>query len=801
MTTKTSNLIVRLTDGVTGPAARAAAGLQRLLGMAGRSAGAGAFGGMARGIQQTERSVAGLTTRLFALAAGGYAARAALGSITGPSGNFETTLVDIAQKAELSGVEMEGLGGRIRQLAREVGRGANETAKGMDVLLAQGLKLPQATAIMPAIMRTATAYRAEVDEIAKAGMSVMTSLKVEAVSMQRAFDAMAQAGNEGAFELKDMARYFPSLAAIGQTRGMTGVEGVAQLSAALQVIRKNSGTSEEAATRLSDVLIKMTSDESVKKFKKLGVDIEGMLKKGRAEAERSGKPFDFIQTSVEAIMKATKGDPDAIKKIFADKEALQGVTALVQHFSEFLRIAQASRNASGVVSRDFGTRMKSYQATVASFNGAVEELRLSLGSRFMPTLTEFIRSFTGLLDTLDKRVTIIDKVRAAIEGLMAGLGFDGSSLMDGLNALRDFLFGDAATLEADALALHKTFISFRDAGASVAEFAKSIADLVASLGALIGLDGATSLAWLGTLAGYGATFAIAAVGIRAFAGSMMFLGRALMFVSGASLALKAVGGLAALAGGGKLAAGAAGGAAAGAAGGAAARFGTAGVARMMTPAEIAKAAAGMAGGGVMSRLASGAGPLAAIAGVLAFAAGVSSGKIPLTSDAANANFDAQGLEARARKARDQADVVSGLGPNAPGRNARVAEALKSVQDLRAEMSAVEANPVKTIIQQEAVARAEALMKQAMERLRSIGAAGIDIPIRPGAPSPIFNPTNAQPSQRPAAAQQANVTVNPTFNISGVANAKEVADMAVARVRDSVQSALRDSHRDVGFGYG
>jgi TP901 family phage tail tape measure protein len=796
MTTKTSNLIVRLTDGVTGPAARAAAGLQRLLGMAGRSAGAGAFGGMARGAQQTERSVASLTTRLFALAAAGYAVRAALGAITGPTGNFETTLVDIAQKAELSGVQMEALGGRIRLLAREVGRGANETAKGMDVLLAQGLKLPQAVSIMPAIMRTATAYRAEVDEVAKAGMSVMTSLKVEAVSMQRAFDAMAQAGNEGAFELKDMARYFPSLAAIGQTRGMTGIAGVAQLSSALQVIRMNAGTSEEAATRLSDVLIKMTSDETIKKFKKLGVDIEGMLKKGKAEAEKAGKPFDFIQTSVEAIMKATKGNPDAIKKIFADKEALQGAGALVQHFADFLRISQASRNASGVVNRDFGTRMKSYEATVASFNGAVEELRIALGSRFMPTLTEFIRSLTGLLDSLDKRVTIIDKVRAAIEGLMSGLGFDGSSLMSGLKALRDFMFGDAATLEADALALHKTFMSFRDAGETVAAFARSIGELVASLGALIGLDGATSLAWLGTLAGYGATFAAAAVGIKVFAGALMFLGRALMFVTGASLAMKVLGGLAGLAGGvasgaavgkGAAVAGAAGGAAA--AGGGLARF--IGMARSLGTIGAAVAALTLAKS-VIDKV-NEIRDSSTKGGINSAPQSKSEGEAKLADQRAELAEIETRLATMRAKSRDQGqfDIINQTAIQ------RAQELRNSIENLEADLKRLDQTTVAPKADGSSLQRLLDLAQRAKAAITSLGQGGGG-----SAPAAIYSPTSARgPQAGGRGTQQANVTVNPTFNISGVANAKEVAEMAVARVRDSVQSALRDSHRDVGFGYG
>lgn len=46
---------------------------------------------------------------------------------------------------------------------------------------------------------------------------------------------------------------------------------------------------------------------------------------------------------------------------------------------------------------------------------------------------------------------------------------------------------------------------------------------------------------------------------------------------------------------------------------------------------------------------------------------------------------------------------------------------------------------------------------------------------------------------------ATINLSPTFNITG-ADAKEVAQIALSKLKESVQSALRDSHRDVGFGY-
>jgi signal recognition particle GTPase len=81
-------------------------------------------------------------------------------------------------------------------------------------------------------------------------------------------DRLSQASKAGAFELKNMAKEFPQLLAIGQMRGMTGVIGATQIATALQVVQKGAGTPELAATNLRNVLQKMNFKETRNKFGK-----------------------------------------------------------------------------------------------------------------------------------------------------------------------------------------------------------------------------------------------------------------------------------------------------------------------------------------------------------------------------------------------------------------------------------------------------------------------------------------------------------------------------------------------------
>ena len=568
MAVLTSQLRLSLVDGISAAAKR----IQASLAGVGRSAAGvkgGGFGSaIAASADRASRNVVALQAKLVAATAGAYALGRAMQGVVNPAASFETKLLDIAQKADLSDSAMGQLGNRIRSMAKDLGRGAGEMASGMDVLLGMGMKEGDALGVLPTITKAATAYNAAIEDLSKASMAAMDNLKVRVDQMPAALDAMARSGKEGAFELNDQARYFASLAALGGTLKLKGVEGVAEISSALQVIRKGSGTSEEAATRLSDVFGKMTSPESVKKFDKLGVDIKKNLGIAQKAAEKAKKPFSAIDFIVENIQKATKGDTGKIADIFADKEARLGAIALVEHYKEFQRIRKAALDSKGEVERDYVRRAATFAATLQRFRGAAEELAISIGQRVLPTLTNFTSAFANLINTLDGRVSVFDKLGKGIAGFMNGLGLtDGNTFTQVLTSLRDMLFGTVEAFESDTDRLAQIFKRFQEFGASLRGFADAIASVISAVAGFVGVDSGALLSFLGMLATYGSGLALTATALGLVAKSVMGVGKAMLFLSGIKAATGIIKSLAGLAGGsaatGAATAGAAGAAAAG----------------------------------------------------------------------------------------------------------------------------------------------------------------------------------------------------------------------------------------------
>ena len=124
---------------------------------------------------------------------------------------FSSGMVDIQQKAELTNAATDQLGRNIQAMARNAKQMPEAMRSGLDVLLSKGMDLDAAQAAIAPAGLISTAYKVEIPDAANAAYAAINNLQVPASQTARIFDIMAMAGNEGAFEVANMARHFPSL--------------------------------------------------------------------------------------------------------------------------------------------------------------------------------------------------------------------------------------------------------------------------------------------------------------------------------------------------------------------------------------------------------------------------------------------------------------------------------------------------------------------------------------------------------------------------------------------------------------
>lgn len=345
------------------------------------------------------------------------------------SADFNYTMQDIGNTANMTKAEILSLGREILKISDETGKSAKDVQGAMGFLVRAGMEVGTASQVLRQVGRTATATASEIEDVAKATFTLNDALKVQPRDMQRALDMLVQAGKEGNFEFKDMAAELPVLAAGMQALKMTGAEAVGTLGAALQIARKGAGNSSEAATNVQNFLAKVLSPETLKKASKnFGVDLYKII----TTAQKSGKnPFE---AAIAAIFKMTKGgDQKLLGDLFQDMQVQNFLRPMLQNMEEYQRIKQAAMSAQGVTDRDFLNMTETTKQAMNDASNAVGRLAIAIGNSLEPVVGKLLAVFTPLVKRITEFVennsTLIGAVVAGAASLLAfrvvvlGLGF------------------------------------------------------------------------------------------------------------------------------------------------------------------------------------------------------------------------------------------------------------------------------------------------------------------------------------------------------------------------------------------
>jgi TP901 family phage tail tape measure protein len=256
---------------------------------------------------------------------------------------------------------------------------------GVDALSGFGIDPREAMQMIGPIGRLGTAMKVDIADGAAAASANLQNLKVGLGDTGKALDIMAAGGNVGAFEVKDMARYFPSLTAQAQALGQSGLGAVADLTAALEIARRGAGTSEEAATNVANLLAKVNSPTVQNAFKKnFGVDLPAALKAAYAKGKT---PMEAL---AEITQKATGGDLSKLGLVVEDMQAQSALRTLILNMQDYRKIRGDLAKSGGTVDAAFRQR-EAQDASVAweSFKGTMSALAITLGATLLPAMTEF----------------------------------------------------------------------------------------------------------------------------------------------------------------------------------------------------------------------------------------------------------------------------------------------------------------------------------------------------------------------------------------------------------------------------
>lgn len=342
--------------------------------------------------------------RALLLGAGAAAAYVATRGAKEAFVNFaelERRMTRVGNTAGVSREEIEKATDAIFDMAQKTAMPFDQAIEGLDGLVASGMSLERALSFLPSVLRVAQATGAETADLAQVAASFSNAMGIAATDMEKAFNAAAQAGNLGAFELKDMARELPSILPLMRQAGYDGLEGVKRATAMLQTTMLGAGTAEEAATNLKNVLLKMEAPQTSRYFKKTyGIDLPKYLD----EAVRKGK--DRVEAFIDLATKVSKGSTTAWQALFPDAQFNQGATALRDYIGKLHEYLKELEGGADVVGEQYAKVMADTQAKIDKLSNSWGMFQRSLGATVasigvteqIDVLSQDLRDITKLAD-------------------------------------------------------------------------------------------------------------------------------------------------------------------------------------------------------------------------------------------------------------------------------------------------------------------------------------------------------------------------------------------------------------------
>jgi hypothetical protein len=295
---------------------------------------------------------------------------------------------------------------------------------------------------------------------------------------------------------------------------MTGESGLAQIAAALQIVRRGAGDASEAATNFNNILQKINSNDAIKNFRKFGIDIQQVLK----DAKASGT--DPLEASLRAINTALGGDMSRLGELFADAQVQKGLIPLLTGLEDYIRLRDEAARADGVISTDFARMMQTGVEQIKQFQIAMQNFQTSVGTALVPVLGSIAGALKPVLEAATALVTAFPRLSGSLIAVTAG--FVGlKAALAGLSYLG--LMGRGGALTALSFAVNTL-------GGSLMRLKAGASGMIALQTALAGMEGMKMTGLLTAVAGLRG-MALAVPGVSGLATAMTAVGAALAAVS------------------------------------------------------------------------------------------------------------------------------------------------------------------------------------------------------------------------------------------------------------------------------
>lgn len=454
------------------------------------------------------------------LAAGGayLGVSAGLSATAGAAIKFESAFADVKKVVDATDEQFANMQRTIRQMSTELPLTAVDIAALFAAAGESGVATNDLKTFAEMAARVGIAFDMTAGEAGESLAKLKTQLGLTVAETGDMADAINHLSNNMASKAKDITEFMLRVGALAEMGGFTRDQvagiGSAMIAAGAQA--------ETAGTAMQNVVKKMTSGSFAKKeqreaAKALGLDLPTIAKQMQKDAPKA------LKTVLKALAKAPKDQQIALlSQFFGDEaKAFAPLIGNIGLLDQALDSVADKTNYAGSAFREYVARANTVENVLQLLRNKFTELGTSIGDDMLPTIREAALGIGGLIDTLGERATVFDKMGTAMQGFTKGLGYDGG-IREVIEDLGDLLLGPAdGSAAADELG--RIFMRFKEWGGYVRSLKEDLAENPIAQ-------------FLGELGGHGFKLMLYGVGFSILAGSIMKLGRALMFLSGISTA-------------------------------------------------------------------------------------------------------------------------------------------------------------------------------------------------------------------------------------------------------------------------
>jgi hypothetical protein len=194
-----------------------------------------------------------------------------------------------------------------------------------------------------------------------------------------------------------MARLFPTLTAQVEALGVRGRPAVDMLGALLQTAARGAATADGAGDNLANFLSKLTSPETVRNFRDMGVNLEAVMQ----DAARRG--INPVHAVVQEIRTLTQGNMFRVGELFGDMQVLNFLRPMLANTREYLALLRGAAAAqAGLIDQGFDDRFRGMQIQFDLLKEQLVQLGRVIGTSVGRALPQMNEALAGLLSGIER---------------------------------------------------------------------------------------------------------------------------------------------------------------------------------------------------------------------------------------------------------------------------------------------------------------------------------------------------------------------------------------------------------------